>query len=234
MLEQIKNVIKLTTDIYLEKHLPRISEDKKQIAINAYNKDIERLANFVLKSLFLNDDSLLTESFIKGLHKTFYPEEFNQKGIDKDGKEIIWMIPGEYKKINNFAKTEDKSEYFRDIPGWTKEKEAYASPENIEAEMQRIIKYFNNKLYSEKEVENKKDGIFLFILDFIYVHPFSDGNGRIASILLDLLLLKIGLNQIGLKTIASRDKLSCDRSIFLSHEQRNPKYLYEFIQKYSN
>lgn len=29
MLEKIKNTIKLTTDVYLEKHLPRITQDKK-------------------------------------------------------------------------------------------------------------------------------------------------------------------------------------------------------------
>jgi len=50
MLEKIKNTIKLTTDIYLEKHLPRIPEDKKQIAINAYEKDIERIANYIYNS----------------------------------------------------------------------------------------------------------------------------------------------------------------------------------------
>lgn len=73
MLEQIKNTIKLTTDIYLEKHFPRIPEDKKQIAISAYERDIDRLANYIYNSWFFNDDFILSEDFIKGLHKYFYP-----------------------------------------------------------------------------------------------------------------------------------------------------------------
>ena len=125
MLKQIKNTVKLTTDIYLEKYLPKIPEDKKQIVINAYEKDLERIALFVYNSWFLNDDFLLTEDFIKWLHKIFYPEWFNQKWIDKNWKEVVWMIPWEYKQIDNFSNSKEKSKLFSDLPWWNEQKDQY-------------------------------------------------------------------------------------------------------------
>ncbi|MDD4151873.1 MAG: Fic family protein [Candidatus Gracilibacteria bacterium] len=233
MLEKIKNTIKLTTDIYLEKHLPRIPEDKKQIAINAYEKDIERIASFVYNSGFLNKDFLLSEDFIKGLHKTFYPEGFTQKGIDENGKEIIWFIPGEYRKIKAFSKARQLAEYCSNIPGWDPQKNIYTDFENISIEMKKNVNKYNNNLNNGISLNEKKDFILFFIIDLLYIHPFSDGNGRLIKILCDLLLLQIGLKSIGFMKISKKNEFECDKSMYLSHDQRDLKYIYDFIKKYS-
>lgn len=160
MLEKIKNTIKLTTDIYLEKHLPRIPEDKKQLAINAYEKDIERLALFIYNSWFLNADFILSEDFIKWIHKSFYPENFTQKWIDENGKEIIWMIPGEYKKIDNFANTKEKISFFSDLPWWTEEKAQYTKKELVEEEIKKLVNDFNFSYNNSSNLQTKKDLVF--------------------------------------------------------------------------
>ena len=59
------SIIKMTTDIYLEKHLPKIPEDKKHIAIEAYEKDIARIAQFIFDNKFFSEDFILSEAFIK-------------------------------------------------------------------------------------------------------------------------------------------------------------------------
>lgn len=231
MLEQIKNTIKLTTNIYLEKHIPRIPEDKKQIAISAYEKDIERIANYIYNSWFFNENFLLNEEFIKWLHKTFYPEWFTQKWIDENWKEITWMIPGEYKKIDNFVNTKEKEQFFQDLPWWSLEKAQYTKKELVIDEMQKIIIDFNNNFNKNISLEEKKDLVYLFVLDFISIHPFSDWNGRIAWIVLDLYLEKLWFSGIWLKTLAWKNKLEWDRIIFLAQNERNPKYIYDFIEK---
>ncbi len=230
MLEQIKNTIKLTTDIYLEKHFPRIPEDKKQIAINAYEKDIERLANFVYNSWFLNDDFILSEDFIKWFHKSFYPDWFIQKGIDEKWIEIIYFIPWEYKKIKTLSSVRKEYKYYWDVPGWNPEKEIYTIPEKTQEDMEKLINNFNISFINEKEIINKKDILFFFIIDFIYIHPFADWNGRINSILLDLFLVKIWFKAIWFKTISSKNKLLSDRSVYFSYQERNLKYIYDFIE----
>lgn len=226
MLEQIKNTIKLTTDIYLEKHFPRIPEDKKQIAINAYEKDIERLVNYIYNSWFLNENFLLTEDFIKWFHKSLYPENFIQKKKDEKWREFIWMIPGEYKKIKIISNDRKNA---RDLPNWKPNEDIYTLPENTEIEMNQLLSNFNKI----KNIENKKDFILFFINDLLYIHPFWDWNGRMIKILCDLLLLKYNLQSLWLMKIWEKNKLELNKSMYLSHKQRDLKYIYDFIEKYS-
>lgn len=226
MLEQIKNTIKLTTDIYLEKHFPRIPEDKKQIAINAYEKDIERLANFVYNSWFLNENFLFTEDFIKWFHKNLYPENFFQKKKDEKWREFIWMIPGEYKKIKIISNDRKNA---RDLPNWKPNEEIYTLPENTEIEMGKLLSNFSKI----ENTENKKDFILFFINDLLYIHPFWDWNWRLIKILCDLLCLKYNINTFWLMKIWEKNKLELNKSMYLSHNQRNLKYIYDFIEKYS-
>ena len=64
------------------------------------------------------------------------------------------------------------------------------SKENISLEMEELCKNFSH-LNSPKEEDF--DDIFKFILQFICIHPFSNGNGRLSSFLLVFLLEKFGL-----------------------------------------
>lgn len=186
---------------------------------------------FIYNSWFFDDDFLLTENFIKWIHKSFYPENFTQKWIDENWKEIVWLIPGEYKKIDNFANTKEKIRFFSDLPWWTEEKAQYTKKELVEEEMKKLVNDFNISYNTSINLQIKKDLVFLLILDIVRIHPFSDWNGRIAWILLDLYLEKLGFSWIWLKTIVSIDKLEWDRTIFLVQDQRNPKYIYDFIEK---
>lgn len=233
MLTKIINTIKLTTDLYLYKHFNRINEDQKNLAINAYNKDIERLAKYILESDFLKNDTYLSENFIKWLHKNFYPNWYSIKWIDENWNEITWMIPWEYKKIENFVNTKNRSKIFEDIPQRNKDKEEYTKPDDVPNKMKNLIIKFNNDYFWELDIKTKKDIIFLFITDISYTHPFSDWNWRIVSILLDMLLLKTGLNPIWYKTIASKDLIENDKAFFLTFYKRDTSYLYDFIDKFN-
>lgn len=231
MKDKVKNAIKLTTDIYLEKHLPKIPDDKKQIVINAYENDIDRIVNFVLESWFFDEKYELSELFIKWLHKNFYPQNFIQKGIDENGKEIIWLIPWEYKKIDNFANTKEIAKYFSDLPNWTEEKHQYINKELVPEKMKNTIFEFNKNFNNSENLQTKKDLVFLIVIDLVQIHPFSDWNWRIAGILLDLYLIKLWFSPTWLKTLASNNKLELDRAIYMTCEFRDVKYIYDFMEK---
>lgn len=228
MLEKIKNTIKLTTDIYLEKHFPRIPEDKKQIAINAYEKDIKRLANFVYNSWFLNEDFLLSEDFIKWFHKSFYPDWYIQKQKDQKWREYIWMIPWEYKKIKIISNDRDKC---RDLPNRKPNYDLYTLPENTDKEIKELINNFNNTFVNLKTISEKKDFILLFIFSLLYIHPFADWNGRLVLILCDLLFLKLWIESIWFMKLREIDRQWMHKSIFMSHHiKKDLKYIYDFIE----
>ena len=61
---------------------------------------------------------------------------------------------------------------------------------NVEKEMNLLCERFN---YLNHPKADDFDDIFKFILQFICIHPFHNGNGRLSAFLISLLLMKFGL-----------------------------------------
>ncbi len=92
-------------------------------------------------------------------------------------------IGGKYKTADNIIEEEDmagnKSVRFQPMPAW-------ATPEAIE----ELCKALDEALATEQI-----DPLILipmFILDFLCIHPFNDGNGRMSRLLTLLLLYRAG------------------------------------------
>ena len=90
---------------------------------------------------------------------------------------------GRYKTADNIIEEEDSSGNkfvrFRPVPAWE-------TPEAVE----ELCKAFNEALATEQI-----DPLILipmFVLDFLCVHPFNDGNGRMSRLLTLLLLYRAG------------------------------------------
>ncbi|MDD5593163.1 MAG: Fic family protein [Candidatus Margulisbacteria bacterium] len=114
-----------------------------------------------------------SESSIKHLHK----ELLKYAGKDEGHR-------GEYKKKENKVMMVDASgkpvgTIFETTP-------AYLTPK----EMQELIEWARNSLAAKKHHPLLIIGNF--IIEFLNIHPFEDGNGRLARILTNLLMLKEG------------------------------------------
>lgn len=92
-------------------------------------------------------------------------------------------IGGKYKSADNVIEEEDaqgnKLVRFKPIPAW----------ETSEA-MEELCKAFDDALATEK-VE-PLILVPMFVLDFLCIHPFNDGNGRMSRLLTLLLLYRSG------------------------------------------
>ena len=64
------------------------------------------------------------------------------------------------------------------------------SPRETPQLMSNLVWQFNNAC--NDPLSNKLILIFLFILDFLCIHPFTDGNGRVSRLLTTFLLLRYG------------------------------------------
>ena len=85
--------------------------------------------------------------------------------------------------------------------------------------MRKLIALYNE--YSEKETYDPLVLIPLFILDFLCIHPFPDGNGRAARLLTLMLLYKAGYKvgkYISLERIIEESKESYYDSLFKSSQ----------------
>lgn len=109
-------------------------------------------------------------SIILQLHRDLYKFE----GFDVGGK---------YKTADNIIEEEDlagnKFVRFKPMPAW-------ATPEAIE----ELYKAFDDALATEQI--DPLVLIPMFVLDFLCIHPFNDGNGRMSRLLTLLLLYRAG------------------------------------------
>jgi len=64
-------------------------------------------------------------------------------------------------------------------------------------ELNELIKEISKKKYESIDVIT--EDLSKLISDFLFIHPFREGNGRISRLLCDIILAKNGLPMIGLK-----------------------------------
>lgn len=169
----------------------------------------------VLNTIHENHDYIPPKpSIILQLHRDLYKFE----GMD---------IGGRYKTSDNIIEEQDaegnKSVRFRPMPAWE-------TPEAIE----KICQSYDEALNSENI-----DALIIipmFVLDFLCVHPFNDGNGRISRLLTLLLLYRSGYivgKYISIEKLIEQTKEIYYESLQLSsagwHENKND---YESFVKY--
>ena len=57
----------------------------------------------------------------------------------------------------------------------------YCDPQEINSKMQIIIDRFNEKCFYQKTIH---EALAEFVIDFLDIHPFSDGNGRTIKLII--------------------------------------------------
>ncbi|MDR3189421.1 MAG: Fic family protein [Prevotellaceae bacterium] len=129
----------------------------------------------------------LTENFIRELNKTIFVEDFWK--TDARQASSYQIHAGVYKTRPNSVVT---------VTGETFE---YASPEETPALMSDLVAWYN-----ATERQNALHPVELAALlhyRYVRIHPFEDGNGRIARLLVNYVLLK---NNFPMLIVLSSDK----------------------------
>lgn len=129
----------------------------------------------------------LTESFIRELHTLLLQKSYEVDAITPDGKPTKRRIEiGQYKTAPNHVLTKT-GEIFR-----------FATPEETPAKMYDLMDWF-----SEKQANSDTEPVLLaaqFHYRFIRIHPFDDGNGRTARLLMNFILMQYGYPPVIIKT----------------------------------
>tara|TARA_R110000868_G_C10855017_1_gene761051 strand:- start:46 stop:1380 length:1335 start_codon:yes stop_codon:yes gene_type:complete len=135
----------------------------------------------------IKQDRPLTENFIRELHKLILKEPYEIDAITADGTPTKKRIEiGKYKSSPNHVKTKT-GEIFR-----------FANPEETPALMRDLIDWYREEI--DKEDFNPVLVASEFHYKFIRIHPFDDGNGRTARILMNFILLQYGFPPVIIKT----------------------------------
>ena len=155
-------------------------------------KDLEEMKahNVCLKMIIeeaKEKDKPLTEYFIRTLHQTMLREDYTVYRQLPGGVNTSYVVhAGCYKTRPNSVITP------------TGERFEYASPEETPALMTDLVKWYN-----QAEAEGKLTTVelaALFHYRYIRIHPFEDGNGRIARLLMNFILLRHGYPMIVIRS----------------------------------
>jgi hypothetical protein len=161
--------------------------------MKAHDVGIEHLRN-----LAADKARLINPGDIRDLNKIILKEPFWKPTQTPDGQPSrAQVIPGEYKTLPNSVITA------------TGELFEYASPMEVPARMQALVDWLGEALADPK----------LNILtiaaklhhEFVLIHPFDDGNGRVARMLVNYLFLREGYPPIIVPTEQKRDYLTALR-----------------------
>ena len=127
----------------------------------------------------INGERTITEKFIRELHLLILKENYSKPAETPSGDRVFKEIKvGEYKTQSNHVKTISGDLFY------------FAEPHEVKSKMTDLIDWFNQKVK-----ETSVNPIILateFHYKFILIHPFDDGNGRIARILMNFILMKFG------------------------------------------
>jgi fido (protein-threonine AMPylation protein) len=104
----------------------------------------------------------------------------------------------------------------------------YLSPTEIESEMDKLFRTVNEKMRDE----NAKwyNVASRFFIRFLYIHPFSNGNGKTARILLSALLVKHAIIPVSLFNVLDGNQLYLG-CINEAHSFENFKLFNSFLIK---
>ena len=127
---------------------------------------------------FVRDERSLSTSYIKELHALLTRHQNTVEGVDSFGRKTeVPLIRGDYKRLPNNPHRPDGSVH------------EYSPPEHVPAEMDRLIELHHAHLHADTVPEVEAAWLHH---RFTQIHPFQDGNGRIARTLATLVFVKGG------------------------------------------
>jgi hypothetical protein len=161
---------------FIESYLQHGDTNISQRLLMDYLQDNFHAIDFIFN--FVKSDRELTVGYIKELHSLITRHQDTIDAIDSFGNlGKISLLKGEFKKMDNNPQRSDGVVFM------------YCPPLHVDSEMDNLIRIFNNDL---SDVHILIKTAFLHHA-FVQIHPFQDGNGRIARLLVSFVLIKDNL-----------------------------------------
>jgi len=135
----------------------------------------------------LDKERKLTEADIKTLNKVILVKPFYKEAITKDGQATRRLIKvGDYKEHPNSVLLANGEMHY------------YASPTDTPIKMQELVEWYHEA--EQKGELHPIDLAAIFHHRFVSIHPFDDGNGRVARLLVNYMLLKADMPVVIIKS----------------------------------
>lgn len=220
IIERMYDISKGATETLIEKGISDTlishgdyNEDISKEDLIAHLKDNFNAIDMVFE--IVKDERPLSVGVIKELHSVLTEHQDHTEGIDVNGRiRKISLLKGEFKKLPNNPSRESNGQRIT---------YQYCPPEHVSAEMDKLISTYNSI------VEKKIHPIIVsawFHHAFSTIHPFQDGNGRIARLLSSLILIKAGFFPVTVIREEAKDRYL---KALEEADNNNPQPLVEYF-----
>ena len=180
IIERLYNIDRGVTQLLIEKgidevYIPHGATDRPAAEVVAMIRDHESAIEGMFG--YIASKAPLTKAYLRELHKVLTAHQHHVEAVNMEGQPItVTLLRGEWKKWPNNPTRRDSS--------WLHE---YCPPEHVESEINNLIE--GHRLHESKGVPPEVEAAWLHHR-FTQIHPFQDGNGRVARCLATLVLLK--------------------------------------------
>ena len=194
---------------FVESYLQHGDTNISPKQLMAYLKDHFDAIDFVFE--VVKQDREITKGFILELHQLLTQHQETTEAIDTLGNVVkVSLLKGQFKRFENNPRRVDGTIFL------------YCPPVHVASEI-------DNLLHLLKTAEGKKVKPVIiaawFHHAFTQIHPFQDGNGRLARLLASLILIKHGLFPF---TVKGTEKKKYIDSLELA-DKNEPQSLVDFF-----
>ncbi len=181
VIERVYDLDRGTTDLLIEKGIDadlidRASTDREPRLVGRIIQDhsdaIEGLFTFIER------ERRLSTSYVKEIHATLTRSQESVEALDQFGHVVeVPLLRGAWKELPNNPRRPDGTTHI------------YCPPEHVDSEMDRLIAL--HEAHYQRGVNPEVEAAWLHHR-FTQIHPFQDGNGRVARALASLIFIRAG------------------------------------------
>jgi len=181
VLEQLYNIDRGITHLLIERGIdealiPHGSTDRPSVQVVAIIRDHEAALERVFD--FVGEQRPLSNSYIKSLHQLLTRHQDTSDAVDQFGRIFqAELLKGDWKKHPNNPTRPDGSIH------------TYCPPDQVAPQMDQLITW--HLAHEQLGVTPDVEAAWLHHR-FTQIHPFQDGNGRVARMLASLVFIKGG------------------------------------------
>ena len=181
IIERVYTIDRGTTQLLIEQGI-----DSSLITHGATNRPVNEVIQIIrdqreaLDGLFafVSRRDALSLHYVRTLHQVLLRHQEYTEAIDTQGRlGLVRLIKGDWKRLPNNPRRSDGTTH------------AYCPPEHVQSEMEQLLAWHH--IHTEQGVAPEVEAAWLHHR-FTQIHPFQDGNGRVARCLATLVLLRAG------------------------------------------
>lgn len=181
ILERLYTIDRGTTRLLIERGIDEAlishnATDQSPVQVAAMIRDQEAAVEWLFD--IVGSQRQLTLVYIKQLHQLLTQHQEYVEAVDQFGSIArTKLIRGDWKKLPNNPTRPDGSVYY------------YCPPEQTPLQMEQLLKWHNE--HEAQGVSPEIEAAWLHHR-FTQIHPFQDGNGRVARCLASLVFIRAG------------------------------------------